>query len=240
MDAEEYEQIPWSNLVAEAQPSVDKRVYVAGVVVAVIVVVFIGARAFGGGSAADVVPLDSAPVNGVVAPVDEAPASDIAQDAIIPGSDAVADSGAQLLGAGFPASPIGGVSEADLMAGVGEPVVASIEIPTLIAEWFVTDFFTRDGSAETVASLEAVLATNEVATDLPHHEHDGFDAFVEWARTFAFVDSGSSIEFSVAYRTVHEEDGGFVRDPVRAVSVVLVEGPSGWVVAALPVEIDLP
>lgn len=44
----------------------------------------------------------------------------------------------------------------------------------------------------------------------------------------------------MAYRTVHEEEGGFVRDPVRAVSVALMEGPDGWVVDALPFEIDLP
>ena len=44
----------------------------------------------------------------------------------------------------------------------------------------------------------------------------------------------------MAYRTVHEEEGGFVRDPVRAVSVALTVGPDGWLVDALPLDIDLP
>lgn len=223
MDAEEYEQIPWSTLVADVQPSIDKRLYIAGGVVAAIVVVVIGTRVFGGAAAPQ-----AAPIPEPVAAVD-AVATEFASDVAV---------------APLPPAPIVSVTEADLMAGVGEPVAdstaAASEIPRLMAEWFVTDFFTRDGSPETLASLESVLATSEIAAQLPHREHDGFDVFVEWAKTFGFVDHGSWIEVSVAYRTVREEEGGFIRDPVRAVSVVLVEGPAGWMVDAFPVEIELP
>ncbi len=223
MDAEEYEQIPWANLVADAQPSIDKRVYIAGGILAAIVVLFIGARAFGGGTVIQAAPAPEPVAVADATPFDLGPDSPFAPP---------------------PLAPIVSVSEADLMAGVGEPsgdfTAAANAIPRLKAEWFVTDFFTRDGSPETLASLELALATGEVAAELPHHEHDGFGVFVEWAKTFEVVDHGSWVEVSVAYRTVHEEGGGFVRDPVRAVSVALTVGPDGWLVDALPLEIDLP
>lgn len=223
MDAEEYEQIPWANLVADAQPGIDKRVYIAGGILAAIVVLFIGARAFGGGTVIQAAPAPEPVAVADATPFDLGPDSPFAPP---------------------PLAPIVSVSEADLMAGVGEtfgdPSASGNETPKLIAEWFVTDFFTRDGSAETLASLESVLAGDETAAELPHREHDGFGAFVEWAKTFDVVDHETGVEVSVAYRTVHEEEGGFVRDPVRAVSVVLTVGPDGWLVDALPLDIDLP
>ena len=173
MDAEEYEQIPWSNLVADAQPSIDKRVYIAGAILAAIVVLFIGARAFGGGTVSQ-----AAPTPNPVAVADATPADVVPDSPLVP---------PQL-------EPIVSVSEADLMAGVGEPVgdfFDGNEKPKLIAEWFVTDFFTRDGSSETLASLESVLAGAQIAAELPHHEHDGFGVFVEWAKTFEIVDRDS-------------------------------------------------
>ncbi len=47
-DGEEFEQIPWSSLVAEQTPVVDRRLYLIVGVVAVVVAVIFGSRMIGG------------------------------------------------------------------------------------------------------------------------------------------------------------------------------------------------
>ena len=135
----------------------------------------------------------------------------------------------------------GAITEADLRAidvpiadGRGE-IVAQ-----LIAEWFVTDYFTRDRSLETIRSVEALLGIDE-ATDLPHLEDDVEDTFVEWARAFAFETVEEDlVDVSVAFRTVHRGEDGFVRDPVRAVMVSILGAETDPVVKGVPVAVDLP
>ena len=218
MEAEEYEQIPWSNLVAESEPTVDRRLYIAGAAVAVVVVVFLAARLFG------------SPASQLAAPVPGAPPPAVAPVVADPPPTVPV----------VPAEPIGSVSEADLMADAGESDSMNVDVPVLIAEWFVTDFFTRDGSPETLASLEAAVATDELGAELPHHEEPTETVFVEWARVFDLVENDDSIQVSVAYRSVHSEEAGFVRDPVRAVELTLTEIGQVWLVSSLPSVVGLP
>lgn len=223
MEAEEYEQIPWSNLVAESEPAVDRRLYIAGAAVAAVVVVFLAARMFG------------SPAPQLAAPLPETASPSVAP-AIVDSLPTAAVDAVPIA----PAEPIGSVSEADLMADAGGSELMNVDVPVLIAEWFVTDFFTRDGSPETLASLEAAVATDELGAALPHHEESTENVFVEWARVFDLIESADSIQASVAYRSVHSEEGGFVRDPVRAVELTLTDSGQGWVVASLPSVIALP
>ncbi len=218
MEAEEYEQIPWSNLVADSEPSADRRLYIAGAAIAAIVIVFLGARLLGSPAASVAAPLPvTVPPSVAPAVVDPEPAAAVVVD-----------------------DPIGGVSEADLMADVGDSGLVDMDVPVLIAEWFVTDYFTRDGSPETLASLEAALSTADLAAELPHHGATEGDAFVEWARAFEITEVDDGLEVSVAFRSVHAEEGGFIRDSVSAVTLTLINSSGHWLVNSLPIVVPLP
>lgn len=217
MDSEEFEQIPWSGLVAQAQPSVDPRWYVAGGVVGAIVIVLLAMRMFSGSSAPA-----PAPILALDPPVEQPAPDVIVEPEVRPGE--------------------GAITEADLMAIDGtDSGLGDTNVLRLVSEWFVTDYFTRDGSTATIESLENVLGTGELTPDLPHLADDGDEMFVEWARAFAFERAGENlVEVSVAFRTVHRADDGFIRDPVRAVVVGIEDWDTSPLVASEPVDIDLP
>jgi hypothetical protein len=219
VDSEEFEQIPWSGLVAQAQPSVDPRWYAVGGVVGAVVIVLLVMRMFSGSA-----PPDIAPVL----------ANETPPDLPVPVPAPVVEPA--------PIVTDGSITEADLMA-IDEPGVVQedVNVQRLVAEWFVTDYFTRDGSAETIASLEAALADVNAAGNLPHREDDGAETFVEWARAFAYEYAGEDlVDVSVAFRTVHRGEDGFVRDPVRAVVVGIRNWSTSPVVAGVPILTDLP
>jgi hypothetical protein len=127
------------------------------------------------------------------------------------------------------------VAEADLVAA-SEPVPLGV---AMRAEWFVTDFFTTDGSSETTASIRAALVPALADTELPHDaEVPPPETFVEWARSYGVESLGDgSYSVVVAFRAIMSSDEGFVRLPVRAVSVVVAETDGG--IESLPVEVDL-
>lgn len=216
MESEEFEQIPWSGLVAQAQPAVDPKWYVAGGIVGAVVVVLLALRMFSGSAPSPVAPMLATahtPVETVVTLVEEPVAS-------------AAD---------------GAITEADLRA-IDVPIAEGRDrsVAQFIAEWFVTDYFTRDRSTETIESLEVLMTVDDAAA-LPHLTYDGDDTFVEWARTFAFEYVGENlVDVSVAFRTVHRGEEGFVRDPVRAVMVGISDWETDPTVADIPVAIDLP
>ncbi len=217
MDSEEFEQIPWSGLVAQAQPAIDPRWYVAGGVVGAIVIVLLVMRMFSGSGPppdAPILAADPLPVQTVPTVVVE-PASGVTD---------------------------GAITEADLRAiDVPDAARHDTGVVQLVAEWFVTDYFTRDGSTETIASLKAVLADDDGAADLPHFGDDGDETFVEWARAFAFEYLQEDlVEVSVAFRTVRRAGEGFVRDPVRAVVVGIRDWDTAPMMVGVPVEVDLP
>lgn len=219
MESEEYEQIPWSKLVAEVQPSVDRRLYVVGGAVAAVVILIFALRMFGSSSPTPM----AAPVEQEVDVVaTQAPIEAVEPEPVVE-----------------PPAAVGAVTEADLMAVDPDGDIAGSEVAEFVAEWFVTDFYTRDGSQETLTSLQSMMAES-IATDLPHVDPDATDAFVEWARAFRIEDHGATVDVSVAYRSVHAVDGGYVRDPVEAVIVSLTNLDDRWIVHSLPRITDLP
>lgn len=207
MESEELEQIPWANLVAEQTDGIDKRIYMGVGVVAILVVLILGMRVFGGSGQPVLLPVESLPV---VTAVEIAPTP----------------------------SPMV-VTEADLRADEAPvPVQASSNLlAEVTAEWFVTDWFTRDGSGETVRSIRAVLSPDLQSMDLPHDEPDADVVFVEWAKTVEIETiSQTTVGVTIAYRSIRQTDEGFVRNPVETVVVILDISDDSAMVTALPIQ----
>lgn len=118
------------------------------------------------------------------------------------------------------------ISEADLMAA-SPPELASVQMATT-AEVFVTNFFTFDGDDSRRASLAGHIPVEDTEPLVGGH------TYVEWARTWAMEPSDSGFQVTVVFRTISDLGNGFVRDPVRAVSLDLVQTPGGPRVSDLP------
>lgn len=210
MESEEFEQIPWASLVSEQEDGVDKRIYLAVGVVGVLVVAVFGMRLLGNGS-------QPPPMEATVA---ESPSTSIAQ---VESAD------------GPPTSVI--IAEADLRFedSVGEPT--SDVLAEVTAEWFVTDWYTRDSSPETVRSIRAAMSSNLAADSIPHETDGESVTFVEWAKTVGSTATGDDVQVTVLYRAIRETDDGFVRDPVRTVALTLQYQGDILVVSSLPSEL---
>lgn len=207
MESEELEQIPWANLVAEQTDGIDKRIYMGVGVVAILVVLIFGMRMFGGSGQPVPLPMESLPA---VTAVEITPTP----------------------------SPMV-VTEADLRADEAPvPVQASRNLlAEATAEWFVTDWFTRDGSGETIRSIRAVLSPDLQSMDLPHDEPDADVVFVEWAKTVEIETiSQTTVGVTIAYRSIRQTDEGFVRNPVETVVVILDISDDSAMVTALPIQ----
>ncbi len=207
MESEELEQIPWANLVAEQTDGIDKRIYMGVGVVAILVVLILGMRMFGGSGQPVPLPMESLPA---VTAVEITPTP----------------------------SPMV-VTEADLRADEAPvPVQASSNLlAEVTAEWFVTDWFTRDGSGETVRSIRSVLSPDLQSMDLPHDEPDAEVVFVEWAKTVEIETiSQTTVGVTIAYRSIRQTDEGFVRNPVETVVVILDISDDSAMVTALPIQ----
>lgn len=207
MESEELEQIPWANLVAEQTDGIDKRIYMGVGVVAILVVLILGMRVFGGSGQPVPLPMESLPAVTAVE--------------IIP----------------TPSPMV--VTEADLRADEAPvPVQASSNLlAEVTAEWFVTDWFTRDGSGETVRSIRSVLSPDLQSMDLPHNEPDAELVFVEWAKTVEIETiSQTTVGVTIAYRSIRQTDEGFVRNPVETVVVILDISDDSAMVTALPIQ----
>ena len=207
MESEELEQIPWANLVAEQTDGIDKRIYMGVGVVAILVVLIFGMRMFGGSGQPVPLPMESLPA---VTAVEITPTP----------------------------SPMV-VTEADLRADEAPvPVQASSNLlAEVTAEWFVTDWFTRDGSGETVRSIRAVLSADLKSMDLPHDEPDADVVFVEWAKTVEIETiSQTTVGVTIAYRSIRQTDEGFVRNPVETVVVILDISDDSAMVTAVPIQ----
>lgn len=205
MEREEREQIPWSTLVAEVEPRVDRRWYVAAALAGVIAVVVFGFRAFGGSAQ----PNDP----GAVGPPD-APAT-LATSAIV--------------------TPTMLVSEDDLLQDL-PPEDARIAAR---AEWFVTDYFTKDDSPETDRSIREAMGITEV-DDVASGDPTTVTTYVEWARAVAAKPTdASATEVTVLYRMIRSGPDGFVRQPVRAVTVVVGDATEGLLIEGHPTDVDI-
>ncbi|MGI9586187.1 MAG: hypothetical protein ACR2N7_11415 [Acidimicrobiia bacterium] len=209
MDKEELEEIPWSSLIADAEDGVDRRWYFVAGAIGVAIIVFLGYRILA--------PSDGQPML-VQQPADPIVATTLSAPPHTPEPTLV-------------------VAEADLVAD-SEPVPQAV---AMRAEWFVTDFFTTDGSEETTASIREALVPALAHVELPH-DAEVLDAttFVEWARSYGVEAVGDgSYAVIVAYRAIASSADGFVRLPVRAVSVVVTDADGEISIGSLPVEVDI-
>lgn len=209
MESEDFEQIPWASLVADQEDGIDRRIYLAVGVVALLVIAVFGMRLVGSGSQ---LPSVESPVTATSTSLlpDVAPAIDPPTSMII--------------------------AEADLR--VEEP--ASVEtldaLVSVTAEWFVTDWFTRDGSHETVRSIRAALSPELGAVEIPHEAEDEPVTFVEWAKTVDLEETTDGTEVTIIYRAIRKAEEGFVRESVRTVVLSLEFQDDQVVVSSLPSE----
>ena len=210
---QEYEQIPWSQLVpVQKDRSLQLAVLVVVIAAALLAIVFMMRR-----PAATVPVVASTAVPPAV--IDEAPG------VATPASPASALPVPEPESTVVPQPQI--YSEADLMAALPpQPELMAIAR----AEWFVTDYFTVDGDAALGDSVGAALpdAVSRPATD------GSAISYVEWARAVAVVTAlDGSFDITVWFRTlVGDSAGGFTRTDVRAVDVRLVTDSSGLLAVA--------
>jgi len=204
MESEEFEQIPWANLVAEQTDGIDKRIYVAAGVVGILIVAVLGVRLLSVGGQ----PEPPAPIAAEVtepSPVESLPPTPMV------------------------------AAEADLRADDAAPTDPRDRLVEVSAEWFVTDWYTRDGSEETMRSIRAVLSSELLASPLPHEAEDLPGTFVEWAKTIETRSTADgSVEVTVGYRLIRETEDGFVREPVETVAVTIVRSEDSIQVVSLP------
>lgn len=220
MEPEEFEQIPWSNLVAEHRGQRVKLLYLAAAVIVAAVIGFVGIRWLSGPQHGPV-PGDAAPTT--VADDGNHPAG-ASPPVSTPASAAVADS----------------ISEADLQAAAPNSDAA---VARMRAEWFVTDFFTVDGSPATAVDVARAFVADASIPPLPQEAHEEDDvSFVEWARAYG-IDALASDRYlvDVAFRSIHRSGGEtFQRGPVHAVAVTVVVADGAAAIAELPIPIVPP
>ncbi|HSJ72274.1 MAG TPA: hypothetical protein VLA29_11590 [Acidimicrobiia bacterium] len=228
MEREDFEEIPWSHLVAETRDGIDRRWYLAGIGVGLVVAAILGFRLVSG-NAAQPSPVAAADhIATTVTVADERGMIEVEQVA----QGDPPDSSGQMI-----------VAEADLRA---LEVGADLGV-IMAAEWFVTDLHTVDGSDQGALSLREALAPALRDDPLPHDDASSLGdpgtgaTFVEWARAFdmEWTSAGDTV-VSVAYRMIRTEGDGFIRDPVRAVSVVMRRINGVLRVVEWPTEVDAP
>jgi hypothetical protein len=213
-EREEFEQVPWADLMAESEPEDRRRraIYLAAGLLGAMVVGMIVARSWWA-------PATLPPI---------APATTVVEDETLPTDASLPDL------TGLPL-----YSEADLMADPPDPGARAAVVR---AEWFVTDYFTADLEPDGSAEVRAALPTGAVLPEFPQDGGEGI-SYVEWARAFDVEPSGDGdYVVSVAFRTLGAPPGrGFSRQPVRAVSVLVgVSDGGGATVLDLPSPIPLP
>lgn len=127
------------------------------------------------------------------------------------------------------------ISEADLRAEI-QPDEAGAAAAAMRAEWFVTDYFTRDGAGGRQAELTGALGRSVPAKDAV------VTTYVEWARAWDTVpEADGRYLVAVAFRSITSTDAGFVRDLAKGVAVRVQVAPDGGTrVVDLPEPIDLP
>jgi hypothetical protein len=251
VEREELEQIPWSQLAIDADDGVDRRWYIVGIAVGLIVVAILALRLLSGGSGQPS-PIEANPIEasrieanptqadpsaaqqvdgvGSLPPTIDGPPADGSPGDVSAGNAPPIDVGSAAAGADR------SITEAQLTVDDATPEVEH----TVVAEWFITDLFTVDGSSETVASVRTRVAPDMLRDALAHDDPDAPQAFVEWARAFHVEESDVGSAVSVAFRTIRRTDSGYVREPVRAVVVPMAPSGDRWIVTAWPTATDPP
>ena len=224
--AEHFESIPWSSLVPPRNEARRRMLFVAATVVIGVVLGLVGGGFLRGNSGRGTVV--SLPPLAAAEPV-----ADPAGESIAPLSldlsplDISVESPPPVDAAGVvaPVSPRL-YSEADLMAVLPEE---EMRAAVMRAEWFVTDFFTVDGSITAMADMAEVLPIGLTGTSLPHEDPGTSISYVEWARAYLVEPAHpGAYRVTVAFRTLAgPEPGALVRSAVRAVAVTVEVGADG-------------
>jgi hypothetical protein len=216
--AEQFESIPWSQLVPDTAAK-NKRILIIGAtVVAGVVIGLVGGRIIRGATQPGVVatlPPIAAPEVAVAPALDETPSVQV----VIPTTLATIPLGQTPL-------PPQLYSEADLMAVLPEE---EMRAAVMRAEWFVTDYFTIDGESSAAADVVAALPDGYGAVPLPHQSAQAGISYVEWARAYRVEPlEPARYRVAVAFRTLSGPAvGNLTRSSVRAVAVDVEVGPDG-------------
>ena len=134
-----------------------------------------------------------------------------------------------------PPTTVALLSEADLMAI--DPASATMAA-TARAEWFVTDYFTVDGSP--APDLVTVFVGDAALPELPQSTDDAV-SFVEWARAHSVRPSPDGLIVTVLFRTLlRNGEQPLERSPVRAVDVTVVVEDERTAIGALPLPVPVP
>ncbi|MBT8247003.1 MAG: hypothetical protein HKO82_14815 [Acidimicrobiia bacterium] len=127
------------------------------------------------------------------------------------------------------------LSEADLRADL-PAADGGADTAAMRAEWFVTDYFTRDAAGGRETELAGALGRPfyTVSSDVT--------TYVEWARAWGTIPEGDGrYRVSVAYRSITATERGFQRGLVHAVEVLVQVGAEGGTrVVDLPEPTALP
>jgi len=220
---EQFESIPWSSLVPDADPRTRRILIIVATVVAGVVIGLIGGRLIRSTTQSGVVVLPSVgAAESVAVPAPAAvppPTSPIAAQPATPTTVVLAESIQTPL-------PPRLFSEADLMAVLPEE---EMRAAVMRAEWFVTDFFTIDGGSSSAGDITDALPDGHAAVPLPHQSTEAGISYVEWARAYRLEPLGPArYRVFVAFRTLGGPAvGNLTRAPVRAVTVDVEVGPDG-------------
>lgn len=209
---EEFEDVPWSHLIAEHRRS---RLGFAGVVGLVVAVVAVAGWVL----LRDGSPPTPPPAS-VAVPAAEGPSP--ASSPLPPAAPAPTTTAPVVL------------TEAELRAATPADAVLAAAAR---AEWFVTDYFTVDGDPGAADAVAAHLLDDAPPPDLP----DDATSYVEWARAWAVERlDARRYAVSVVFRSlyVYPEDGEWYRSPAKAVEVIVAVADDGTsAVADLPMPV---
>ena len=206
MEHEELEQIPWSALVADADDGPDRRwIWIAAIgLLGVVVYLLVRLLTQGGQPLAEPsTTISEPPVAGCDVDPDgcESPDTTTVGAVVISEEDLRAENPTVSL-----------VMDARAMAAAAR------------AEWFVSDWHTVDGSVATDDSTRSAFVAGIEPTSAVDA---GPVTYVEWARASSIEESGEGFRVVVLYRQISfEDEGGWVRNDVRAdaVDIVFVNG----------------
>lgn len=208
MEREELDQIPWSTLVAEVDDGPDRRWFFLAGAVGLAILGYLVLQLVAPGGQPD--PADQA------APPTSSSSTTVARPEVI-------------------------VAEDDLRgeAPVIDPGVSAEQLAAVArAEWFVTDWFTSDGSQATADSLIDAVASPAIIRP-PFDEE--ITTYVEWARATGVEPTADGLSVTVAYRQIVSEDAAaFVRQPVATVDVQITFDGGVPLVSAAPRSSDDP
>jgi hypothetical protein len=212
---EEYEHVPWSELLAKPPQNRRRVGYLAVAVVAALVFGVLVARAWfpPPKEGALLAEGSSASTDGLSTNAQETTTSTMRSGSVL--------------------------QEADLMAfagGTAERVAAAR------AEWFVTDYFTADLEPFGSSDVRSALPSGSALPEMPQDTTGGL-SYVEWARAFKVEEVEEGLfAVDVMFRSLGAPpDRGFLRLGVRAVQVrVRISPDGGSAVADLPSPVVLP